>query len=146
LGQKLKHNKKAVFRTSMESKDAPQLIEHASKSVNFTPFEVKWVPVSARFVALGVLPKGSGAMKIYGLEGGKVECLAESDKKEGIKCGTFGASLFEDRHLATGNYAGELNVWDLERLSTPIFNVKGSPLVLTAPSFTSASPQPTRRW
>lgn len=37
--------------------------------------------------------------------------LPQSTKAQGIKCGTFGASSLEDRHLATGDYVGSLNVW-----------------------------------
>jgi hypothetical protein len=33
------------------------------------------------------------------------------EKPQGFKCGTFGASGLEDRHLATGDYAGNLNIW-----------------------------------
>lgn len=28
----------------MDSKDAPQIIEHLSKSVEFSPYETKWIP------------------------------------------------------------------------------------------------------
>lgn len=95
----------------MDSKNSPQIIELMSKSVTFTPYEVRWVPCSARFVVLGIGTKGQGIIKTYTLEGGQIKLLSEVEKKEGIKCGTFGASLYEKRHLATGNYVGELNIW-----------------------------------
>lgn len=85
-----------------DAKDAPQIIEHISKSVNFTPFVVRWVPcrfvvairmnktlschhsidrvlscVSARLVVLGSMPKGTGAMQVYQMEHGKLNLLAE---------------------------------------------------------------------
>ena len=31
-------------RMAMDTTDAPQIIEHANKSLNFTPYDVKWVP------------------------------------------------------------------------------------------------------
>lgn len=104
---------------------APQIIEHISHSVNFTPFETRWVPGSARFIVAGCYPKGTGTIRVYGLGEGKLDNIAESDKKEGIKCATFGASLYEHRTLATGDYGGVLNCWDLEDLSKNTFNVKG---------------------
>jgi hypothetical protein len=33
------------------------------------------------------------------------------EKSQGFKCGTFGASALEDRHLATGNYGGDVQIW-----------------------------------
>jgi hypothetical protein len=37
----------------MDTNDAPQIIEHVGKSINFTPFDVKWIPSSARFILFG---------------------------------------------------------------------------------------------
>jgi WD40 repeat protein len=45
--------------------------------------------------------------------------LSESEAPQGLKCGTFGASALSDRSLATGGHGGALQVWDLERPSTP---------------------------
>lgn len=38
------------------------------------------------------------------------------EKPQGFKCGTFGASSLEQRHIATGDFKGKLEIWDLERL------------------------------
>ena len=43
-------------------------------------------------------------------------------KPNGIKCGTFGASSIEERHLATGDHAGKLAIYDLDRIDTPVFS------------------------
>ncbi|POM77851.1 Glycoside hydrolase 31 [Phytophthora palmivora] len=37
-----------------------------NQSVTFTPNDTKWIPGSARFVALGIYPKATGALTIYG--------------------------------------------------------------------------------
>ena len=37
----------------MDTTSAPQLIEHINHSLSFTPFDVKWVPNTARLVAVG---------------------------------------------------------------------------------------------
>ena len=73
---------------------------------------------------LGINPRGTGAFKVYELDHGDFKVIAESEKPKGLKCGTFGASTLEDRHFATGDYDGMLNIWDLERLHTPLFAVK----------------------
>lgn len=95
----------------MDTTDAPQLIEHVNQSVNFTPNDTKWIPGSARFVAMGIYPKATGALTIYGLNQGELKTHAVHEKPQGIKCGTFGASALEDRHLATGDYGGVMSVW-----------------------------------
>ena len=44
----------------MDSTDAPQILEHANCTLNFTPFDVKWIPASARFVLFGQSPSAKG--------------------------------------------------------------------------------------
>ena len=38
---------------NMDTTEAPQIIEHVAKSLTCTPFDVKWIPSSARFVLFG---------------------------------------------------------------------------------------------
>lgn len=47
--------------------DKPQIISHVMKSLNFTLFDVKWIPCSAKFVVLGNHPRGTGALNVYEL-------------------------------------------------------------------------------
>lgn len=109
---------------AMDSVDAPQIIEHISKSVNFTPYETRWVPCSARLVTMGIHPKATGALEIYQLQHGELKMVHQSTKPQGIKCGTFNQSALEDRQLATGDYAGMLSIYDLERTEVPLYSVK----------------------
>ena len=44
------------------------------------------------------------------------------EKPSAFKCGTFGASLLHDRHLATGDYSGAISVWDLERTDRAVWS------------------------
>lgn len=44
----------------MDSIKAPQIMEHLSRSVNYTPYEVKWIPETSKFVACGERPKATG--------------------------------------------------------------------------------------
>ena len=37
----------------------------------------------------------------------------QSEKKVSVKCGTFGATNLHQRHLATGDFDGKLNVWSV---------------------------------
>lgn len=57
--------------------DKPQIILHAQKSLNFTLFDAKWIPSSAKFVIIGNQPKGSGTIQIYEVSHGDVELKKE---------------------------------------------------------------------
>ncbi|RNA40957.1 WD repeat-containing 92 [Brachionus plicatilis] len=112
--------------------DKPQIILYAQKSVNFTLFDCKWIPYSAKFVLLGNHARGTGAIQIYELESGDVKLIKETEKLKAFKCGTFGASKVETRHLATGDFDGNLNIWDLEKMETPIYSVKAHKEIINA--------------
>lgn len=99
----------------MDTTDAPQIIEHIHKSIPFTPYDNKWIPFSKRFVSLGIHPNAKGALQVYELDRGELRLISDTTRPAGIKCGTFGASSLESRHLATGDHAGTLAVYDLER-------------------------------
>ncbi len=101
----------------------PQIIEHVHKSLTLTVYETKWIPCSARFVVLGSPPRQTGLIQIYNMTRGDCELAAELERPKSFKCGTFQASTLAERHLATGNFDGELATWDLERLSQPVFCV-----------------------
>lgn len=70
----------------MDTTDAPQIIEHVNKSVTFSPYDVKWVPCSARFVAVGINARATGALKVYELNHGELNVQLEvSKEREHIK-------------------------------------------------------------
>jgi hypothetical protein len=57
--------------------EKPQIILHVHKPVSYTLFDTKWIPCSAKFVALGNYAKGSGAMQIYEISHGDVKCILD---------------------------------------------------------------------
>jgi len=99
----------------MDTTDAPQLIEHASQGLTFTPFDVKWIPSSARFCLFGQSPSAKGVFNIYQLNRGKLEKISEWQKEYGIKNATFKASPVSIRDVATVDYKGKLIIYDIER-------------------------------
>jgi hypothetical protein len=102
----------------MFSTDAPQIIEHVSQSLSFTPADVRWVPTSPRFVVVGTHPKGTGALSVMEMTPSGLASVAEVTRPQGLKCGTFGASFLEDRHFAVGDQKGLLAIVDLSRASS----------------------------
>lgn len=107
-----------------------QIIEHINKSLSQTVYDTKWIPCSARFVSLGSPPRQTGLIQIYSLTAGDVELQAELERPKAFKCGTFGQSTISERHLATGDFAGGVAIWDLERLQDPIFQCKGHETII----------------
>jgi len=61
----------------METTNAPQIIEHVKKSVNFTPYDTRWVPCSARFVTMGLYPRGTGVLQVYEMKLGELKLVKE---------------------------------------------------------------------
>lgn len=90
--------------------DKPQLIEHIHEPVNYTVYDTKWLPLSAKFVVLGSKANSHGIMDIYELNEDKVVKIKSVEKKVAFKCGTFGASSLRNRHMAIGDFEGRLQV------------------------------------
>ncbi len=57
--------------------DKPQIIAHVQKSLNYTLFDTKWIPRSAKFVVLGNHARGTGALQIYEVSHGNVQLAKE---------------------------------------------------------------------
>ena len=57
--------------------DKPQIILYAQKSLNYTLFDSKWIPFSAKFIVLGNHARGTGAMQIYELSSGDLKLVKE---------------------------------------------------------------------
>jgi len=62
------------------------------------------------------------------------EVASAGEKPKGFKSGTFHASSSDSRHLATGDYGGNLAIWDLERLgdSKPLWSCKGHDSIINS--------------
>ncbi|EDO30763.1 predicted protein [Nematostella vectensis] len=114
----------------MENK--PQIILHATSSLNYTLFDAKWVPCSARFVVLGNHARGTGAMQVYELSKGSIKLLKDVEKRTPFKCGTFGASSLQQRYLATGDFEGKMMIWNLENTEKPVYSVKAHTQIINA--------------
>ncbi|KAI9217312.1 WD repeat-containing protein 92-like protein [Blastocladiella britannica] len=117
----------AALSNGASSLAKPQIINHLTRSVDYTPHDVKWIPGTARAVVVGETPRGTGAMAVYELDSGArslVEAVRVADRPRAIKCSAMGASAFHRSHLATGDMTGELCVWDLDRTDVPLYRAK----------------------
>ncbi|KAG5192628.1 WD40-repeat-containing domain protein [Tribonema minus] len=116
----------------MDTTDAPQIIEHIHKSLDYTTYVTRWVPCSARLLVAGISPKAKGVMQVYEMDRGALKLVDEQQKSAGIKCSTFGASSLEDRHVACGDYEGKVSIYDLERNDKPVFSVQAHSSLVNA--------------
>ncbi|XP_063831485.1 dynein axonemal assembly factor 10 [Ostrinia nubilalis] len=107
----------------MENQDTPQIITHIEHNLDHSLFDCKWIPCSAKFVVIGSLPKGSGTIEIFEITSGEARKIKEIERPNAFKCGTFGASSDVERRLATGDFKGTMEIWDLER-STQVYITK----------------------
>lgn len=107
----------------VEQLKKPQIIAHIEKSLNFSIFDTKWIPLSAKFVVMGSKPNGNGIVKIFELNSGDLDLIKEFESKASFKCGSFGASSARRPQLAVGDFDGKLSVFDVERPSEPTFQV-----------------------
>ena len=48
----------------MDVSVGPQILEHISKSVQITSYDVKWIPSSARFVVMGAFARATGCPQV----------------------------------------------------------------------------------
>eukprot|EP00033_Pygsuia_biforma_P001946 GCRY01002168.1.p1 GENE.GCRY01002168.1~~GCRY01002168.1.p1 ORF type:complete len:357 (-),score=59.96 GCRY01002168.1:48-1118(-) len=102
-----------------------QIVSHCSKSVPYTVFDSKWVPQSAKLVAVGQTPRTQGVIQLFELDETVLKETKKIDYAEGIKCCTFaGSPDYSHRHLATGSFNGTLCLWDLMRASTPFLSYR----------------------
>ncbi|CUG05635.1 Hypothetical protein, putative [Bodo saltans] len=120
---------KEKVRSEKRKLSRQQIIEHVKKSVMFTVFDVKWVPQTACFVAIGQYPNNQGAMTVFQLHQGELRTLQEIKQPNPLKCMTFGHNVVDGsssigRQLATGDFAGGIQFWDLEHLSKPVVDIK----------------------
>lgn len=95
----------------MEALQKPQIICHVEKPLNYVIHDIKWIPCSAKFVSIGGRSDGAGTIEVYSLIENGIEKVSEFSKKDHFKCGTFQASSLRNRHLATGDFSGRLQVW-----------------------------------
>lgn len=88
----------------MDRLEKPQIISHIEKSVDYSLFDAKWIPCSAKFVVMGSRPRGTGIIQIYEVSSGELKLIKDIERSNPMKCGTFKASSLRDRYLATGDF------------------------------------------
>lgn len=90
--------------------DKVQTLAHIEHSLNYSIFDVKWIPISAKFVTIGSKTNGKGIIQIYELDSPKLNLVKEITLENSLKCCSFGTSSPGERHLAVGDFSGKLKI------------------------------------
>lgn len=90
--------------------DRVQTIAHIEHILNYSVFDVKWIPFSAKFVSIGSTTSGKGIIQIFELDSPKLDKVKEIAVESSLKCCSFGTSSPGERHLAVGDFAGKLKI------------------------------------
>lgn len=112
----------------------------AEKLVDSQIFSLSWIPSSARFCTLGSDIKGQGNISIYSLNGREIVETESVSVENNLRCSTLQTGDTSNRQMATGDFSGNLCLWDLETMKQ-VKAVKAHSDVLTcisgAKSFTN---------
>ncbi|ODM94969.1 WD repeat-containing protein 92 [Orchesella cincta] len=94
--------------------DKPQIICHVEKSLNYTLFDCKWIPKTAKFIVVGSQPRGTGTIELFEICSTDVRSISKIETGASLKCATFGVSPVGRKLLACGDFNGNLELWDLD--------------------------------
>lgn len=90
--------------------DKVQTISHIEQSLNYSIFDVKWIPFSAKFAVVGSKSNGKGIIQIYEMDSPKINLVKEITLENSIKCCSFGTSSAGEKHLVIGDFSGKLKI------------------------------------
>lgn len=108
----------------------PEIHKYIQHRIDYTAFDVKWMPQSAKFLAFGVGPDGQGTVQVYELDGNSLSKVEELQQPRGVKCGTFAPSSLEERNVTTGGFDGKWRIWDVDRPKEPVVCVRGHSTII----------------
>jgi WD40 repeat protein len=97
--------------------DKPQILVHAHLPLDFTPYDVKWLPTTASLSVVGQAPNATGKIQTYSLAASKLILERTVTRPFAIKC----CSYVGDK-LAYGDFNGGVGLIDKE---TDVWHIKG---------------------
>lgn len=90
--------------------EQPLMFTHITHVENFSVFDTKWIPKTAKFVAIGGRANRTGLIKVFDLNGNQIDVIREINKKDTFKCAAFGLSRTKHAYLAIGDFGGSLQI------------------------------------
>lgn len=90
--------------------DKVQTLAHIEHCLSYSVFDVKWIPFSAKFLAIGSKTNGKGILQMFELDSPKLNLVKEITLDTSLKCCSFGTASAGERHLAVGDFSGKLKI------------------------------------
>ena len=93
----------------------PKIKTLISKKLNYTPYDIHWLPYSSKIIITGEIYNSKGILQIYNLIKGRLRLDIEYIRDFPSKCCTFGISSFSSSDLALGDFDGNFQILNLEK-------------------------------
>merc|ERR1719167_2021305 len=103
-----------ILRRDIRMGDTPEIVTCSKITTDWTLLGCSWIPSSPRVLALGSTLSGQGRLAVYSLSGQGLTEVGQGSTTKALRCGTFRGGRLEDRILATGDFTGRIQLWDLE--------------------------------
>ena len=87
-----------------------QIVEHVSHSVDYSIFDVKWVPSTAKCLSIGSNPNGTGVLQVLEMNEAKLDSVSRTTTPKALKCCSFGISDLGRSKVAVGDFCGGLYI------------------------------------
>lgn len=93
----------------------------------------RWLPGTAKFLAVGCYARGTGTLQLYELDGAALKLATETEQPASLKCACVlsgsgsGAGSTQQQLTALGNFDGQLQLVDPEQLGSrcePLWRVQ----------------------
>ena len=93
----------------------PKIKTLISKKLNYTPYNIHWLPYSSKVIITGEIYNSKGIIQIYNLIKGRLCLDVEYIRPFPSKCSTFGISSFSSYDFALGDFEGNFQILNLEK-------------------------------
>ncbi|KAI8149453.1 WD repeat-containing protein 92-like protein [Fennellomyces sp. T-0311] len=103
-----------------------------NRDLTFTPYGIQWIPTSARLCAVGATGRGTGTVAVFEMQSRQLALVGETETSTPVRCCTMGAADGVTRRLATGNFDGQLQLWDTSRLDVSPTTIKAHETIINA--------------
>lgn len=90
--------------------DQPFIFTYISHNENFSIFETKWIPGTAKLAAIGGNGNSTGCIKVFELNGDRLDILHVINKRSPLRCAAFGLSRTKQSYMCTGDFKGSLQI------------------------------------
>jgi len=92
------------------------LLDVTEKTVDFTVLSLSWIPCSARIISIGAHQKGHGVLSVHTLAGRELNETSSIKTDRPLRCGTFDLGDQNERVFCSGDFSGNICLWDIESL------------------------------